>query len=949
MGEPNSISDLLKGREKVITYTPITYNADTDFTQINNVLLVDSNVQDYQKFVDNCNSSTFPITFSSSSKGQDIVDLLAAKLPTITRIAIVANNSLMSNTSTSKQLFSHKPYFLSSDLVEGVTSYSENVQLLIDLIKAHSVKNIDFLACYSLTYDNWKGYYSVLAKETGVVVGASNDETGNLAYGGDWTMESTNVDIEAMYFTSGVSGYQGTLVVFLIDFDCTLYMNGANVAYSRDGDNEDIDWVSGPGCELKGNITVTIGQDLIFDSVDNYFVVTDDAGNNVTLNGAGYKITINNVADYPGLVFSRSNNTVVTNIGVVPNTGTTTTTLARDGGWIGGNTFKGTISSCYSTGNISGNSGGIVGGNAGINGNCTITNCYSTGNISYTGGGIAGAYAGDGGSCTIENCYSTGNISRESGGIAGYLAGGSCTIENCYSTGNITGDSGGIAGAYAGDGGSCTIENCYSTGNISDNSGGIVGSYDGVETEYYGNCTITNCYSSGTVDATSGGIAGSYAGDSEPFSTRICTLNNCYVTGTNTNTNKYFGANKGSDASTPTNNCGNSSGWVDATAIQYLTGSTTTWKAIYLNNPWKLSIFLKDVSTDPYTSGTLVYTNTFPISAYPNALTVKLINSLVNGGQPYGSAGVTLTQTSVTLTGVSGIDNGERTYLVLYNGSTLVDYSNYFIKGTTSTTTLPPTTLPPTTLPPTSFANVQFSINALYSLVSTEPEMSEYKVNLATRAAFYSGARLEDITISSVTSGSIVNQIRLPTINVPALQYAIQNGLFEITIDGVTYSAIPGSFIILDNICFHKGTMILTPSGYKAIEGLKGSDLVKTAQGRIVRIKEVTSFIGKLDKCPLYVLQKGSLGINKPIMDLYMSEGHAYRNNGHWCHMKCSSGTTKLEEDNIQYYNIVLENYLEHTLVANGVEVESLFKMPGLEMRWNCGTDNCKPVITRKN
>ena len=227
--------------------------------------------------------------------------------------------------------------------------------------------------------------------------------------------------------------------------------------------------------------------------------------------------------------------------------------------------------------------------------------------------------------------------------------------------------------------------------------------------------------------------------------------------------------------------------------------------------------------------------------------------------------------------------------------------------------------------------------------------MSEYKVNLATRAAFYSGARLEDITISSVTSGSIVNQIRLPTINVPALQYAIQNGLFEITIDGVTYSAIQGSFIILDNICFRKGTMILTPSGYKAIEGLKGSDLVKTAQGRIVRIKEVTSFIGKLDKCPLYVLQKGSLGINKPIMDLYMSEGHAYRNNGHWCHMKCSSSTTKLAEDNIQYYNIVLENYLEHTLVANGVEVESLFKMPGLEMRWNCGTDNCKPVITRKN
>ena len=77
-----------------------------------------------------------------------------------------------------------------------------------------------------------------------------------------------------------------------------------------------------------------------------------------------------------------------------------------------------------------------------------------------------------------------------------------------------------------------------------------------------------------------------------------------------------------------------------------------------------------------------------------------------------------------------------------------------------------------------------------------------------------------------------------------------------------------------------------------------------------------------------------------------MSEGHAYRKDGHWCHMKCSSVAMKLQEDNIEYYNIALDNYLEHTLVANGVEVESLFKNPGLEMKWNCGKDNCKPIIT---
>jgi hypothetical protein len=78
-----------------------------------------------------------------------------------------------------------------------------------------------------------------------------------------------------------------------------------------------------------------------------------------------------------------------------------------------------------------------------------------------------------------------------------------------------------------------------------------------------------------------------------------------------------------------------------------------------------------------------------------------------------------------------------------------------------------------------------------------------------------------------------------------------------------------------------------------------------------------------------------------------MSGGHAYSYNGRWCHMKCSSLTMKLDEEDIEYYNIVLDNYLEHTLVANGVEVESLFKMPGLDMKWDCKEDHCKPIITR--
>jgi hypothetical protein len=67
------MEDIQLPSQPSIVYTPNVYNANTDFSNITNVLLVDTDVQDYSKFVDNCNSSTFPITFSHGSDRQDIV------------------------------------------------------------------------------------------------------------------------------------------------------------------------------------------------------------------------------------------------------------------------------------------------------------------------------------------------------------------------------------------------------------------------------------------------------------------------------------------------------------------------------------------------------------------------------------------------------------------------------------------------------------------------------------------------------------------------------------------------------------------------------------------------------------------------------------------------------------------------------------------------------------
>ncbi len=178
----------------------------------------------------------------------------------------------------------------------------------------------------------------------------------------------------------------------------------------------------------------------------------------------------------------------------------------RIGGIVGRmqNAFPGdtvvTVSECISgskvtqTGKAAGNDtvGGIVGF---ADRNVNIESCYSTGNIEGQTfvGGIAGINNGE-----IEACYSTGNIKSrggELGGITGRTQYG--MVKNCYSTGNVTGQEkvGGIVGQLYGD----SVENCVALGESVEgtaNVNRIVGKKsDG---------TIGGCYASETLELSTG-------------------------------------------------------------------------------------------------------------------------------------------------------------------------------------------------------------------------------------------------------------------------------------------------------------------------------------------------------------------------------------------------------------------------------------------------------------
>ena len=205
--------------------TPLIYSKimEGQKNQFTNILLIDSQVKNYETFADSVNSSTFPVVYSVMSSKTELLTLLQTNFTSISRIGIVFTSSL----ANSKTFLDGKPLFLNPEL----EPYSENLQFIMNVIKEFKVKNIDYLACETLNYPNWVSYYKLLSESTGVVIGASNDRTGNMKYGGDWVMESTSQNVELVYFKQSIEYYTYLL-------DSTIYSLTyltSNTAYGRNG------------------------------------------------------------------------------------------------------------------------------------------------------------------------------------------------------------------------------------------------------------------------------------------------------------------------------------------------------------------------------------------------------------------------------------------------------------------------------------------------------------------------------------------------------------------------------------------------------------------------------------------------------------------------------------------------------------------------------------------
>ena len=180
------------------TPEPLVYDKNAPYTR-KNIVFIDKRLKDLDNVIASINTNNYYIVYSNTSTMDELRTLLQ-KFSKIDRISFMFG---LNRRKPDEKVFLENKSF----------GHDVTIQCIEEIIKTYRVRNVDFLACNTLEHDYWKNIYAKLQSDTGVIVGASNNETGNIKYGGDWVLENTKENIESIYFTPNIEYYQYVLDV----------------------------------------------------------------------------------------------------------------------------------------------------------------------------------------------------------------------------------------------------------------------------------------------------------------------------------------------------------------------------------------------------------------------------------------------------------------------------------------------------------------------------------------------------------------------------------------------------------------------------------------------------------------------------------------------------------------------------------------------------------------
>ena len=179
-----------------IETTPLVYDSNKDGSTVKQVLFIDQSVGEFSQYV---NNDTFAIQYSFTSSSTELMEVLRSRFSQIERIGFVFHYSAQASFMDLEYLF------VPSDFTGG--SISKGLELVLEILLDFDVQHVDFLACKTLLDTNWRQYFDLLEGNSNAVVSASDDNTGNLKYGGDWLLENTMTNVKTIYFNDLVGDY----------------------------------------------------------------------------------------------------------------------------------------------------------------------------------------------------------------------------------------------------------------------------------------------------------------------------------------------------------------------------------------------------------------------------------------------------------------------------------------------------------------------------------------------------------------------------------------------------------------------------------------------------------------------------------------------------------------------------------------------------------------------
>jgi alpha-tubulin suppressor-like RCC1 family protein len=180
---------------------------------ISRLVIIDTRVGDYQKIIDGLKSDTVAHVLLDYSI--DTYESLTNKITQLSLTSPLESVALVSHgvrTPIYKLLESSSPAQLAdvSSNDPNLDSWSEFKNFFIGLC----VPVIDLLGCALYMDDNWKYVLNTLESQMSVNFRASVDNTGSLALGGNWILESDNVNIKDIYFNENIDEWIGLLQAY---------------------------------------------------------------------------------------------------------------------------------------------------------------------------------------------------------------------------------------------------------------------------------------------------------------------------------------------------------------------------------------------------------------------------------------------------------------------------------------------------------------------------------------------------------------------------------------------------------------------------------------------------------------------------------------------------------------------------------------------------------------